>query len=83
MVKGHWCQEFGKESSLFNLLWDSRCASYHAPPTLSYLNASNSRIQEIPEEFANIPYQTMECVLSGLKPLTMVTSYFDLTIKKQ
>ncbi len=41
------------------------------------------RVEEIPEEFLNIPYQTMECVLFGLKPLTMLTSYFDLTTKKQ
>ena len=41
------------------------------------------RVQEIPEEFISIPFQTMECVLSDLKPITLVTSYFDLTTTKQ
>ena len=74
-MKGHWCQEFGKE---IHLLVISVLL-----PDLFKFNIFGCRIQEIPEEFINISYQTMECVLSGLKPLTMVTSYFDLTTKKQ
>ncbi|XP_046843327.1 uncharacterized protein LOC124437394 [Xenia sp. Carnegie-2017] len=40
-------------------------------------------VQEIPKEFLNVPHQTMECFLFEVKPLTMVTSYFDLTTQKR
>lgn len=40
-------------------------------------------IREVPSEFQNIPFQAMECFLTGLKPLGLVTSYFDLTTSKQ
>ena len=41
------------------------------------------RIREIPELFQNIPFQAMECLLVGVQPLGLVTSYFDLTTSKQ
>lgn len=40
-------------------------------------------IREVPAEFKNIPFQAMECFLTGLKPLGLVTAYFDLTTSKQ
>lgn len=40
-------------------------------------------IREVPSEFQNIPFQAMDCFLTGLKPLQLVTAYFDLTTSKQ
>lgn len=42
-----------------------------------------TRVREVPAEFQNIPFQAMECFLTGLKPLALVTAYFDLTTAKQ
>ncbi|KAK3755414.1 hypothetical protein QZH41_016628 [Actinostola sp. cb2023] len=42
-----------------------------------------SRTRELPKEFENIPYQVMDCHLIAVQPLSLVTSYFDLTTTKQ
>jgi len=41
------------------------------------------RIREVPTEYLNIPFQAMECFLTGIKPLGLVTAYFDLRTSKQ
>lgn len=41
------------------------------------------RTREVPTEYLNIPYQAMECFLTGIKPLGLVTAYFDLSTSKQ
>lgn len=41
------------------------------------------RTREVPTEYLNIPFQAMECFLTGIKPLGLVTAYFDLSTSKQ
>ena len=41
------------------------------------------RTREVPTEYLHIPFQAMECFLTGIKPLGLVTAYFDLSTSKQ